>query len=61
MDAGWEGLRMREPLAVELYRRYLSGDTVEQLSTELGISVDRIRQRIDAAALYLKRARERAA
>jgi DNA-directed RNA polymerase specialized sigma24 family protein len=52
---------MREPLAVELYRRYLRGDTVEQLSTELGISVERVRQRIDAAALYLKRTKERVA
>ncbi|HVX64980.1 MAG TPA: sigma factor-like helix-turn-helix DNA-binding protein [Bryobacteraceae bacterium] len=52
---------MREALAVELYRRYLGGETIEQLSAELGISAERIRQRLDAAAAHLVRKGQRAA
>jgi hypothetical protein len=43
------------PFAFELYRRYLSGETVQQLSNELQIPADRIDQRIRAAAKYMER------
>jgi DNA-directed RNA polymerase specialized sigma24 family protein len=51
---------MREPLAVELYRRYLGGATVKQISADLGISAERVQRRIDVAAAYLKRGNGRA-
>ena len=43
-----------EPFAMELYRRHLRGETVQQLAGELGIPVERVEQRIRAAAFYLK-------
>ncbi len=46
----------REPLAVELYRRFINGETVEQISAELGIPAERVHQRLNAAAAYLARA-----
>jgi DNA-directed RNA polymerase sigma subunit (sigma70/sigma32) len=46
---------MSEPLAVLIYRRYLDGKTVEQLSADFGISRERIEQRLRAAAAYLAR------
>jgi hypothetical protein len=42
------------PFAVELYRRHLGGQTVEQLSCELGIPLDRVAARIRAAEAYLR-------
>lgn len=44
-----------EPLAFELYRRYRGGQSFEQLAGELTIPIDRIRQRIQAAASYWQR------
>ncbi len=44
-----------EPFALVLYRRFLSGETVEQLSVSLAIPAARVDQRIRAAALYTER------
>ncbi len=46
---------MFEPFAVQLYRRYLSGESVEELSAELGIPEDRIVRRLEVAEAYLAR------
>jgi len=43
------------PFALEVYRRYLNGESVEGLSRELGIPVERIEDRIRAAEAYLAR------
>lgn len=42
------------PFALELYRRHLRGDTVENLSLELGIPKERIQLRIRAAAAHIE-------
>jgi DNA-directed RNA polymerase specialized sigma24 family protein len=52
---------MLEPLAMEIYRRYLNGETVEELSLDLGIPTERIEQRLRAAAAYLERHEDLAA
>lgn len=44
-----------EPFALQLYRRFLTGETIAQLSTQLGIPADRIETRIRAAAVYFGR------
>lgn len=46
---------MFTPFALEVYRRYLNGETVEDLSAELGIPLERIEDRIRAAEAYLAR------
>jgi DNA-directed RNA polymerase specialized sigma24 family protein len=38
-----------------LYRRYLEGETVEELAAGLGIPLDRVQQRIRVAALLHQR------
>ena len=45
---------MIKPFALELHRRFTSGESAEQLSTELGIPLERIEMRLRVAALYLK-------
>ncbi len=45
---------MSEPFAVEIYRRYLAGETVQQLAATLEIPPERIENRLRAAAEYLK-------
>jgi DNA-directed RNA polymerase specialized sigma24 family protein len=45
---------MSEPFAVEIYRRYLAGETVQQLAVTLEIPPERIETRLRAAAEYLK-------
>ena len=45
---------MFEPFAVEIYRRFLTGETVQQLATSLDIPADRVEKRIRAAARYLE-------
>lgn len=47
-----------QPFALELYRRFLSGETVQQLSSELAIPPERIDRRIRAAAAYRARQKE---
>jgi len=49
---------MREPFALELHRRFLNGESAEQLSAELEIPVDRIELRLRAAAINLKERQE---
>jgi DNA-directed RNA polymerase specialized sigma24 family protein len=46
---------MFTPLALEIHRRYMDGESIQELSTELGISVERIEFRIRAAEAYLAR------
>jgi DNA-directed RNA polymerase sigma subunit (sigma70/sigma32) len=46
---------MSEPLAVLIYRRYMDGKTVQQLAVDFGISEERIKQRLRAAAAFLER------
>ncbi len=52
---------MPQPLAVELYQRVLKGESIEKLSRDLGIPVDRIESRIRAATAYTERKRKLAA
>lgn len=40
-----------EPLAFQILRRHLEGEPVHKLAEELGIPVERVRQRLVAAAL----------
>jgi hypothetical protein len=44
---------MVTPFAVEVYRAYLTGKSVEQLSRELHIPLPRIQSRVKAAIAYL--------
>jgi len=44
---------MEEPFAVQLYREFLKGKSIAELSGELGISAERIEHRLRAAALHL--------
>jgi hypothetical protein len=44
---------MAMPLAVQLYRRYLNGESVEELSRELRLPARCIRTRLQAAAAYV--------
>ena len=46
---------MFTPFAVEVYRRYFSGETIDELSRELGIPRERIEDRIRAAEAYVSR------
>ena len=43
------------PFALELYRRHMAGDTVEKLASELKIPLDRVEQRLHAAAAHVAR------
>ena len=52
---------MFESFAVELYRRFLRGETVRQLAVILDIPADRVATRIHAAARYLESMRNLAA
>ena len=44
-----------EPLALQLYRRFRSGKSVEQLAAETAIPIDRVRLRVQAGAAFWKR------
>jgi len=46
---------MFTPFALEVYRRYLNGETIGELSAELGIPPERLEDRIRAAEAYLAR------
>jgi hypothetical protein len=52
---------MFESFAVELYHRFLNGETVRQLAVSLDIPADRVATRIHAAARYVENMRKRAA
>ena len=43
-----------EPLAIELYRRYVGGESKADISDDLGIPNDRVQVRLDAAARFLR-------
>jgi len=45
---------MTYPFAVEVYERFLNGESIRQLADELQIPADRIELRLRAAALYLR-------
>lgn len=45
---------MNHPFAVEVYERFLKGESIRQLADELQIPADRVEQRLRAAALYLE-------
>ena len=51
---------MWQPFAVEIYWRFMQGETVEQLAEKLGIPAERIEQRIRAAAAYVERHKQAA-
>jgi hypothetical protein len=44
-----------ESFAMTLFRRFSSGETIEQLAVSYGIPKDRVDQRVRAAALYAAR------
>ena len=46
---------MLVPFALEVYRRYLNGETAEELSRGLEIPLERIENRLRAAEAYLTR------
>jgi hypothetical protein len=52
---------MVEPFALQIYRRFLRGESVQRLALALGIPADRIAQRLRAAQLYYERQRRPAA
>ena len=41
------------PFAVELYREFLEGKSIAELSLRLGIPAERVERRLRAAALFL--------
>ena len=47
-----------EAFAFQVYRRFLNGETVSDLSRDYGIAEDRLEQRIRAAARYWEQRRE---
>jgi hypothetical protein len=48
-----------EPFALNLYRRFLEGETVQQLAAGLSIPEERVAQRIRAAASFYERQKTR--
>jgi DNA-directed RNA polymerase specialized sigma24 family protein len=56
-----EEKKMFEPFAVEIYRRFLRGETIRQLAARLDIPADRVETRIRVAARYLGEQYKRAA
>jgi hypothetical protein len=49
IDARQRRRTMNQPFALTIYGRYCAGETIEQLSANLGIPADRIERRIRAA------------
>jgi DNA-directed RNA polymerase specialized sigma24 family protein len=45
---------MNHPFAVEVFERFLKGESIRQLADELQIPADRVELRLRAAALYLE-------
>jgi len=46
---------MNHPFAVEVFERFLKGESIRQLADDLQIPADRVELRLRAAALYLER------
>ncbi len=44
---------MAEAFALELYRRFVNGESILDLSRDLGIPAERIRRRLEAAAVFV--------
>jgi hypothetical protein len=44
-----------EPFALELFRRFLAGEQIEELAEQTGIPVERVAQRIRAADDFFDR------
>jgi hypothetical protein len=49
-----------EPFALMLYRRHRSGETIQQLAAAFEIPEDRVTARLEAAAMYEQREKNRA-
>lgn len=45
---------MNHPFALEVYERFLKGESIRQLADELHIPADRVEQRVRAAAVFLR-------
>jgi DNA-directed RNA polymerase specialized sigma24 family protein len=45
---------MKLPFAVEVFERFLKGESIRELADELQIPADRVEVRLRAAALYLE-------
>ncbi len=45
---------MSEALALQLYRRFVDGESVDAIAKDLGVPADRIHLRLRAAAVYLR-------
>jgi hypothetical protein len=45
--------RRQEPFAIELYERFLNGESADRLASNLGIRIDRVEMRLRAAAAFL--------
>ena len=43
---------MPEPLAIQIYRRFLEGESIATLALDLGIPEERVEVRIRAAARF---------
>jgi DNA-directed RNA polymerase specialized sigma24 family protein len=45
---------MKHPFAVEIFERFLKGESIRELADELQIPADRVELRLRAAALYME-------
>ncbi len=50
-----------KPFAIQIYERFIGGETVEQLAAALDIPVERVAARIRAAESYIRMHRRKAA
>jgi hypothetical protein len=50
----WRRAIMNQPFAVEVFERFLKGESISQLADDLQIPADRVELRLRAAALYLE-------
>lgn len=46
---------MTEPLALTLYRRYRSGESIIQIAAAVGLTIQAVQVRVRHAALYYAR------
>ncbi len=50
-----------KPFAIQLWERFIRGETIEQLAAALDIPVERIAARIRAAEAYIRQQGQKAA
>ena len=50
-----------KPFSIQLYERFISGETIEQLAAALNIPAERIAMRIRAAESYIEQHGHKAA